>query len=48
MAAPLAMTMITHASLYCTRDVKRVLDIGCWVGNNTLMFRHVVNIGTGN
>jgi tRNA (cmo5U34)-methyltransferase len=34
--APLAMELITKAAYSYTKDIKRVLDIGCGAGNNTL------------
>lgn len=34
--APLAMELITRAALACTDPIRRVLDIGCGAGNNTL------------
>ena len=34
--APLAMELITQAALHVSKDIKRVLDIGCGAGNNTL------------
>lgn len=34
--APLAMELITKAALHSTTSIKRVLDIGCGAGNNTL------------
>ncbi len=34
--APLAMELITQAAFHATPDIKRVLDIGCGAGNNTL------------
>ena len=34
--APLAMELITQAAFHATTDIKRVLDIGCGAGNNTL------------
>ena len=34
--APLAMELITQAALHASKDIKRVLDIGCGAGNNTL------------
>ena len=34
--APLAMELITHAAVKSTINVRRVLDIGCGAGNNTL------------
>ena len=37
--APLAMTLITDAAVSCTRNISRVLDVGCGAGNNTLRLR---------
>ncbi len=37
--APLAMTLITDAAVACTNDIRRVLDVGCGAGNNTLRLR---------
>lgn len=34
--APLAMELITQAAVTSTRKIRRVLDIGCGAGNNTL------------
>ena len=34
--APLAMELITQAAVACTANIRRVLDIGCGAGNNTL------------
>lgn len=34
--APLQMTLITQAALSCTPNIRKVLDIGCGAGNNTL------------
>ena len=34
--APLVMEMITRAAVSCTANIRRVLDIGCGAGNNTL------------
>ncbi|HET6418506.1 MAG TPA: class I SAM-dependent methyltransferase [Geobacteraceae bacterium] len=34
--APLAMELITQAAVSCTANIRRVLDIGCGAGNNTL------------
>lgn len=34
--APLAMELITQAAVNSTRKIRRVLDIGCGAGNNTL------------
>lgn len=36
MDAPLAMELITRAALASTLQIRRVLDIGCGAGNNTL------------
>ncbi len=34
--APLAMELITQAAVKSTKNIRRVLDIGCGAGNNTL------------
>lgn len=34
--APLAMALIADAAVSCTPTIRRVLDIGCGAGNNTL------------
>ena len=34
--APLAMELITQAAVKSTTNIRRVLDIGCGAGNNTL------------
>jgi len=34
--APLAMELITQAAVHATPTIRRVLDIGCGAGNNTL------------
>ncbi len=40
--APLAMELTTQAAVRSTRDIKRVLDIGCGAGNNSLkLSQHV-------
>jgi tRNA (cmo5U34)-methyltransferase len=36
MDAPLAMELITHAAIRATSPIRRVLDVGCGAGNNTL------------
>ena len=39
--APLAMDLITRAAVASTPDIRRVLDIGCGAGNNTIqLLRH--------
>ena len=40
--APLAMELITQAAYRSTPNAKKVLDIGCGAGNNTLKFLEVV------
>ena len=37
--APLAMSLITEAAVSSTKLIRRVLDIGCGAGNNTLRLR---------
>jgi tRNA (cmo5U34)-methyltransferase len=39
MDAPLAMELITRAAIASTQPIRRVLDIGCGAGNNTLKLR---------
>lgn len=39
MDAPLAMELITRAAIASTTPIRRVLDIGCGAGNNTLKLR---------
>ena len=34
--APLAMALITQAAVRSTPNIKRILDVGCGAGNNTL------------
>lgn len=40
--APLAMELITSAAVASTSPIRRVLDIGCGAGNNTLKLRQVL------
>ena len=40
MDAPLAMELITCAAVASTTPIRRVLDIGCGAGNNTIKLRH--------
>lgn len=42
MDAPLAMTLITQAAVAATSPIRRVLDIGCGAGNNTLKLLQAV------
>lgn len=42
MDAPLAMELITQAAVAATSPIKRVLDIGCGAGNNTLKLRQAL------
>ncbi len=37
--APLAMELITQAAIAATSPIRRVLDIGCGAGNNTIKLR---------
>jgi tRNA (cmo5U34)-methyltransferase len=39
--ATLAMTLIAQAACACTHRIRRVLDIGCGAGNNTLRLREL-------
>ena len=41
--APLAMELITRAALAVTHPIRRVLDIGCGAGNNTLKLLQFLN-----
>ncbi len=41
--APLAMELITQAAVACTANIRRVLDIGCGTGNNTLKLLQFVS-----
>jgi tRNA (cmo5U34)-methyltransferase len=40
--APLAMELITAAAIVATPQVRRVLDVGCGAGNNTLKLRQAL------
>jgi tRNA (cmo5U34)-methyltransferase len=40
--APLAMELIAQAAFKSTPKIKRVLDIGCGAGNNTIKLSHYV------
>jgi hypothetical protein len=37
--AALAMTLISEAAVACTQPIRRVLDIGCGAGNNTVTYQ---------
>jgi tRNA (cmo5U34)-methyltransferase len=41
--APLAMTLITQAAVQSTQCIRRVLDIGCGAGNNTIKLSQAVS-----
>lgn len=41
--APLAMELITQAAFNSTKKIRRVLDIGCGAGNNTIKLSHYVS-----
>ncbi len=40
--APLAMDLITHAAIAATPQIRRVLDVGCGAGNNSLKLRETL------
>jgi len=40
--APLAMELITRAAVVSTPHIRRVLDVGCGAGNNSLKLREVL------
>lgn len=42
--APLAMELITQAAFHTKKNIKRVLDIGCGAGNNTLMLAQYTSV----
>lgn len=39
--APLAMSLIAEAAVSCTKNIRRVLDVGCGAGNNTIRLHQV-------
>jgi tRNA (cmo5U34)-methyltransferase len=41
--APLAMELITSAAVAATSPIRRVLDIGCGAGNNTIKLRQAID-----
>lgn len=41
--APLVMDLLTKAAFSCTPNIRRVLDIGCGAGNNTLKLLELVS-----
>ena len=41
--APLAMELITQSAFHSTKNIKRVLDIGCGAGNNTIKLSQYVS-----
>src|SRR5580704_3862061 len=43
MDAPLVMDLITQAAKTATPHAKRILDVGCGAGNNTLKLLQMIN-----
>src|SRR5665213_108750 len=43
MDAPLVMELITQAAKTATPHAKRILDVGCGAGNNTLKLLQMIN-----
>ena len=41
--APIAMELISQAAVKSTNNIRRVLDIGCGAGNNTLKLLHYIS-----
>jgi tRNA (cmo5U34)-methyltransferase len=41
--APLAMELISKAAFHSTPNIRRVLDIGCGAGNNTIKLSHYIS-----
>ena len=41
--APLAMELITQAAFHSSKKIRRVLDIGCGAGNNTIKLSNYVS-----
>jgi tRNA (cmo5U34)-methyltransferase len=44
MDAALAMELISRAAVLCTSPIRRVLDVGCGAGNNTLKLRQIIGV----
>lgn len=42
MDAPIMMELITRAAIQSSRNIRKVLDIGCGAGNNTIQLSHHV------
>ena len=46
MDAPVAMALITEAAVQSTQPIRRVLDVGCGAGNNTIALLRRLDAGT--
>lgn len=46
MDAPVAMALITEAAVQSTQPIRRVLDVGCGAGNNTIALLRRLGAGT--